>query len=137
MVQENISITSGIGKGAYLEGSITVIGSWVVEGTHKGDLTVAGTLIVGPQGHITGNVIAKNAEVFGTINGNLTATKSVSLGAGARLNGNLYAAKVNILEGSVFNGKCTMIKRKDIIVDSKTKKVEIVDLSPEEMLTHP
>jgi len=134
MPQENI--ISGIGKGTYLEGSITVIGStFVVEGTLKGDMTIVGTVVVGPEGHITGNIVAKTAEIFGTINGNLTATQSVSLGSGSRINGNLYAAKVNIAEGSLFNGKCTMIKRKDLVVDSKTKKVQIIDLSPEEMLT--
>ena len=131
------NITTVVGSGVYIEGNITVLSSIDIEGTLKGDLTVVGDLIVGTEGIIEGNVIAKNVEVRGKINGTLTATENVTLETGAVLNGDLFAAKVNFMDNSTFNGKCTMIRRKGLKVDSKTKQVELIDLSPEDMLTQP
>ncbi|KPK89399.1 hypothetical protein AMJ80_09835 [bacterium SM23_31] len=127
--------TINIGKDVYIEGDITILGSVNIDGTMKGSLTAVGMLIVGPTGIINGDVITKNIEIKGVINGNLTATASVALEPGATLNGDLYTAKVHLAEGSIFNGKCTMIKRKELRVDPNTKKVDVIDLSPEEILT--
>ena len=127
--------TTNIVKGIYIEGDITILGSINIDGTMKGNLTAVGMLIVGSTGIINGDVITKNAEIKGTINGNLTATISATLEPGAILNGDLYTAKVHLAEGSTFNGKCTMIKRKELRVDPNTKKVDVIDLSPEEILT--
>ena len=127
--------TTNIVKGIYIEGDITILGSINIDGTMKGNLTAVGTLIVGSAGIINGDVITKNAEIKGVINGNLTATVSAILEPGATLNGDLYTAKVHLAEGSIFNGKCTMIKRKELRVDPNTKKVDVIDLSPEEILT--
>lgn len=127
--------TTNIVKSIYLEGDITILGSINIDGTMKGNLTAVGTLIVGSAGIINGDVITKNAEIKGVINGNLTATISTTLEPGATLNGDLYTAKVHLAEGSKFNGKCTMIKRKELRVDQNTKRVDVIDLSPEEILT--
>lgn len=129
------SATTIIGSGVYIEGNITVLSSIDIEGTLKGNLTVVGCLVVGSEGEIEGDVIAKTVELRGMVNGSLTATENITLASGAVLNGDLYAARVNFMDDSTFNGKCTMIRRKALKVDRKTKKVELIDLSPEDMLT--
>ncbi len=131
---ENEIITH-IGKGVYVEGNLTVLSSIDIQGELKGNITAVGSLTVGEAGSVTGNIVAKNVEVRGVVNGNLTATDSAALEKGATLNGDLFAAKVHFSEGSSFNGKCTMICRKELKVNHKAKQVDLIDLSPEEMLT--
>jgi cytoskeletal protein CcmA (bactofilin family) len=134
MTHEEISTV--IGQGVFVEGDITVHSSIRIKGFLKGNLSSTGTVVVLSGGKIDGEVIAKNVILHSTINGNLTATDTASFEQGASLNGDLYTAKVTLAEGSKFNGKCTMIKRKDIVIDPETKKLKLVDLTPEEMLTH-
>jgi len=133
MTREEISTV--IGKDIYVKGDVTILGSIVVDGTLKGNLTATGTVLVSSGGTISGDVIVKDIVINGTINGNLTATNTTAIEADATLNGDLYTAKVTLAEGSKFNGKCTMIKRKDLVVDANTKEVKLVELSPEEILT--
>jgi cytoskeletal protein CcmA (bactofilin family) len=129
------SMTTVVGSGVYIEGSLTVLSSIDIEGTLKGNLTVVGDLIVGTKGTIEGDIIAKNADIRGKIYGTLTATENVTLETGAVLIGDLLAAKVNFMDNSTFNGKCTMIRHKELSVNPKTKKVELINLSPEDILT--
>jgi cytoskeletal protein CcmA (bactofilin family) len=128
-------ITTLIGKGVYVEGNITVLSSIDIQGVLKGDITAVGNITVGEEGSVLGNIIAKNVDIKGQVDGNLTATESATLDSGATLNGDLFAAKVHFADGSSFNGKCTMIRRKELRVDRKTKKVDLIDLSSEDMLT--
>lgn len=128
-------ISTVIGQGVFVEGDITVHSSIRIKGALKGNLSSTGTVIVLAGGKIDGDVIAKDVVLYSTINGNLTAVNTATFEQGASLNGDLYTAKVTLAEGSKFNGKCTMIKRKDIVVDPVTKKLKLVDLTPEEMLT--
>ncbi len=130
-------ISTVLGKGIFMEGNLTIHGSIQVEGTLKGSLTVTGMLLVMKGGSIEGNVTVKEAVIDGVITGNLTATHNVLLNTGAVLNGDLFTAKVTLSEGSKFNGKCTMIKRKELVVDPKTKQVELLDLTPEQMIAQP
>ncbi len=128
-------ITTLIGKGVYVEGNIRVLSSIDIQGVLKGNITAVGNITVGEEGRVSGNIIAKNVDIKGNVDGNLTATESAALDSRATLNGDLFTAKVNFAEGSTFNGKCTMIRRKELRVDQNTKKVDLIDLSPEEMLT--
>ncbi|MCP4726065.1 MAG: polymer-forming cytoskeletal protein [bacterium] len=134
-MSERVSINTVVGTGIYVEGNLTVHGSIQVEGTLKGNLMVTGLLIVPKEGVVEGNITVKEAVIDGTVNGNLTATHNVILNTGATLNGDLYTGKVTLSEGSKFNGKCTMIKRKELIIDPKTKNVQLVELTPEQILT--
>jgi len=133
MIEEKIEIY--IGKDVFAKGNLTIIGSIRIDGTLQGNLTTTDTIIVSEGGNVNGEIIARDAVINGTVTGNLTATSTATLNRQATLNGDLYTAKVTLSEGSKFNGKCTMIKRKDIIVDQKTKDVKVVDLSPEEILS--
>ncbi len=133
MSQEDISTV--IGKDVYVKGDLTVHSSIVIEGTLTGSLTSTGKVLITVDGEINGDVIVKEIVISGKINGNLTATGNAVIEPGATLNGDLYTAKVTLAEGSKFNGKCTMIKRKELVVEQNTKEVKLIELSPEEMLT--
>jgi len=133
MTQEEISTI--IGQGVYVDGNITIHSSIRILGTLRGNIVSTGTVEVLPGGLVDGDVTAKDAVIKGIVNGTLTATHTASLEQGSSLSGDLYTAKVALAEGSTFNGKCTMIRRKELVIDQRTKEVKLVDLSPEEMLS--
>lgn len=124
-----------INAGTLVDGNLTVHGPVTIFGTLKGELTNTGLLTITTTGLIEGNVRTREAKIAGNINGNLTATKFIDLQPGATVNGDLYSGKINLAEGSTFNGKCTMIKQNDLVVDPTTKEVKLVTLSPEQILT--
>ncbi|MFC1562206.1 polymer-forming cytoskeletal protein [candidate division KSB1 bacterium] len=128
-------ITTVIGSDVFTKGDLTILNSILIKGTLEGNLKSTGTVIIEENGTVTGEVIAKETLIKGKVNGNVTATQTVTLEQGATLNGDLYTAKVTLAEGSKFNGKCTMIKRKDLIVDKDTNEIKLIELSPEEILT--
>ena len=58
-----------IGAGAVFEGNVSCEGSMKVEGTLKGDVKVDHTLVVGPNGSVTGDINAGGVIIFGEVNG--------------------------------------------------------------------
>ena len=101
-------LNSIIGKGAMLTGDLEVKSSMRVDGHVKGNLKCGDTIIVGKDGKVEGEIVAKNAVIGGTVQGKIEATDRVVLEATAVFTGDLKAGKLVIDEGAVFDGQCSM-----------------------------
>ena len=134
-MSDPVQIATIVCKGVFVKGDMTIHSSIRIEGTLEGNLISTGEVVVASSGVINGNLTAKEAVINGMVNGNITATGTAVLEPNGTLNGDLYASKVTLNEGSKFNGKCTMISRKELVIDKETKDVKLVVLSPEEILT--
>ncbi len=97
-----------IAHSSRFEGKITSPGSLRVDGQVNGDISLAGDLVVGANGDITGNVEAQTVTVGGKISGNITAKAKLLLENKARIKGDIRASKLVIDEGAMFDGKCDM-----------------------------
>jgi cytoskeletal protein CcmA (bactofilin family) len=62
-----------IGRGAVIEGTVRVRGRVQVDGRVEGTLEVEGMLSVGPEGRVSGEVIAEDIAVGGEFEGKITA----------------------------------------------------------------
>ncbi len=110
-----------IGLGSVITGELNCNGDLRIDGTVNGDLKCSGKLIMGPEAKITGNINAKNAEIFCSIKGNLIVEELLILKSTALIKGNITTPKLSIEPGAIFNGYCTMgVFIKDDIVDTKT-----------------
>ena len=97
-----------IGKGTRLEGSMEVTQSLRIDGSFKGQIKVADTLIVGTTGELNEvTVTVKNAIIGGNVKGNIVASSKVTLESSSRLEGDLTAKLLVIEEGALFTGNCT------------------------------
>lgn len=103
-----IRITTMIGDGVELDGDFSAPGSVRIDGKVNGNVFVAGTLIVGSTGVITGDVTADTVVMGGEIVGNVEAAKRAELTGTAKLLGDITTSVIVIDENAVFQGKCNM-----------------------------
>ncbi|MDZ7373921.1 MAG: polymer-forming cytoskeletal protein [candidate division KSB1 bacterium] len=101
-------LNSIVGKGSSLEGNLDVQNSLRIDGRVKGNVKSSDTLIVGKEGEVEGEIVAKNVVIGGRVNGKIEAVGRVVLEATAVFTGELKTSKLVIDEGAVFNGQCSM-----------------------------
>ncbi|MDZ7331874.1 MAG: polymer-forming cytoskeletal protein [candidate division KSB1 bacterium] len=97
-----------VGKGSSLEGTLKVENSVRVDGRIKGNLTTTELLVIGKDGEIEGDIIAKNAIIGGRVRGKVSATGKVVLESKAVFLGELKTSRLVIDDGAIFDGRCSM-----------------------------
>lgn len=97
-----------IGAGTSIEGDVVSGGDIRIDGSLKGTVKTRGKLVVGPSGHVEGEVACQNADVSGNIRGKVNVTELLSLKSTAKLNGEISAGKLAIEPGADFSGSCSM-----------------------------
>ncbi len=105
------AMDSMLGSGSFCDGSLKVEGGLRIDGTVDGEVEVTGTLTVGREGVITGNVKVDTAIVAGRIRGTVRATSQLELQGGSRLEGDVFTRSLVIEEGVFFEGNCSMSER--------------------------
>ena len=100
------TIGAFLGSNSDFEGQLTFQGTIRIDGSYTGDITVDGTLIVGPSGRVKAEVNASNMIISGEVTGNMTAETNIEVHASGKVYGNLVAPTVTIHEGAVFQGQC-------------------------------
>ena len=94
-----------------VHGSINASGNACIDSVVEGDVIIKGTLVIGKNGNIKGNVQTTNVSVYGTIDGNLTCFNKAVIGNEAYITGNINSLIIEIQEGAVIKG--TVIKKTD------------------------
>ena len=89
----------------YFQGTLSVQGSWRVDGTLEGSVDNARHVIVGTDGKIVGDVTAEIVVCGGTIEGNVCADMLEVLAA-ASIKGDIRAKKMIVEEGGRIDGQC-------------------------------
>ena len=88
-----------------IKGSIKFQNELTIDGKVEGEITSTGTLTVGENAEIRGEIKTKSATVLGKVHGNITVEERCELKARAVLHGDLKAARLVIEEGATFVGK--------------------------------
>lgn len=99
-----------LGKGSEFEGKLRFEGTVRIDGKFRGEVHSEGTLIVGEQAAIDGDVDVDAAIVSGELRGNIKAKTRIELHAPAKCFGNLQTPVLVIEEGVLFDGNCQMSK---------------------------
>jgi cytoskeletal protein CcmA (bactofilin family) len=103
--QDSINL---IGAGTSIKGDIAANGDIRIDGHLIGTVNAKGKLVLGPNGHIEGEVFCKSADVSGNIKGNLTVSELTHLKATAKFSGDINTNKLAIDPGASFSGNCAM-----------------------------
>lgn len=112
--KENVSmdkmgdLNTLIGKGAIIEGNLTLQHSLRIDGKLIGNVKSTDSIIIGKDGEVEGEVEVKNAVIGGKIKGKIVASGKVTLETTSVFNGQLKANKLVIDEGSIFDGTSQM-----------------------------
>ncbi len=80
-----------------------------INGKFEGNLDTRGNLTVGPSAVINADIMGDNIIIGGRVKGRITAKERLTLLPQAVVEGHIYPAKLNVAEGAVFEGQCTML----------------------------
>jgi cytoskeletal protein CcmA (bactofilin family) len=106
---ENNSINL-IGVGTIITGNIESNGDIRIDGTLKGNLNTKGKIVIGSTGIVVGEIICKNSDISGKVEGKLVVSELLSLKSTAKIFGDVITDKLAIEPGAVFTGTCNMSK---------------------------
>jgi excisionase family DNA binding protein len=98
-----------------------------INGKFDGNLETKGNLTVSPTAQVFADIIGDNIIIGGKVKGRITAKERLTLLPSAVVEGDIYPVRLNVAEGAVFEGRCSMLH--DFLnVDELAKYLE-VDLS--------
>lgn len=103
--------TTIIGSGANFNGTLNCSGTIRIDGIFEGELNIDGNIIVGESGRIKGNIRAGKITIAGTVDGDVHCSGTLELMSGGKLYGDMEVKGINIEDGAIFDGKCTMLKQ--------------------------
>jgi cytoskeletal protein CcmA (bactofilin family) len=97
-----------ISIGTDIIGDIKSNGDIRIDGSLTGTLNTKGKVVIGTTGKVNGEVICKNSEVAGIIEGKITVGQLLNLKASSKIHGDIATSKLSIEPGAVFSGNCKM-----------------------------
>ena len=112
--------SSIIGAGTVFEGNLKTTSTLRVDGEINGDVNSDGTVIVGVDGKIKGNIKVVDLLVAGTVIGDVTAENKIEIVAKGKLKGDINTKGLIIDEAALFQGSCVMSNE----MINEEKKVE-------------
>lgn len=80
-----------------------------INGKFDGNLDTRGNLTISAAATVSGDILGDNIIIGGRVRGKLTARERLTLLPTAVIEGDIYPAKLNIAEGAIFEGECSML----------------------------
>jgi len=102
-----------ISNGTDIVGDVISNGDIRIDGTLKGSLNTKGKVVIGPTGKVNGEVICKNSEVSGIVEGKLSVEQLLNLKASSKIIGDIATSKLSIEPGAKFTGNCKMNEKEN------------------------
>jgi len=97
-----------ISNGTDITGDIKSNGDIRIDGSLTGILNTKGKVVIGQTGKVNGEVICKNSEVSGIVEGKITVAQLLNLKASSKILGDIATSKLSIEPGAIFTGNCKM-----------------------------
>lgn len=97
-----------LGPELKIDGDVTVTGSLLIYGTVNGNIKSQASIRTAKGSIVKGDIIGKNAEIHGLVEGDLAIDGKILLGDKSVVNGNLKSGTLVIQEGAKFAGSCDM-----------------------------
>jgi cytoskeletal protein CcmA (bactofilin family) len=97
-----------ISIGTEITGDIKSNGDIRIDGSLTGNLSTKGKVVIGPTGKVNGEVICKNSEVSGILEGKIIVSQLLNLKASSKILGDIVTSKLAIEPGAKFTGTCNM-----------------------------
>jgi cytoskeletal protein CcmA (bactofilin family) len=111
-IRSSDTISTVVGVGTRIRGSINIINSGRIDGQVDGGVTSDQDIIVGEGGYVKGHIISKRAIIGGRVEGSITAKKKLILESNADLEGDIKTKLLRVADGARFNGKAFMVDEK-------------------------
>ena len=100
-------ISAIIGEGYTFTGQLQGSSVIRIEGKIIGNVNVEGGVVLGEKGIVEGDIITKNAIIYGTVNGNVKTTQ-LEIKKTGNVTGDISTNILEIEIGAQYNGKLNM-----------------------------
>lgn len=97
-----------ISNGTDITSDVKSNGDIRIDGSLTGNLNTKGKVVIGTTGKVKGEVICKNSEVAGILEGKIIVGQLLNLKASSKIYGDIATSKLSIEPGAVFSGTCKM-----------------------------
>jgi len=102
-----------ISNGTEITGDVKSNGDIRIDGLLTGNLNSKGKVVIGPTGKVKGEVICKNSEVSGIVEGKINVGQLLTLKNSSKIVGDIITFKLSIEPGAKFTGNCKMSESED------------------------
>jgi cytoskeletal protein CcmA (bactofilin family) len=102
------NVRSVIGPDLCVLGNLESPGEVQIDGEVQGDV-LAGRIVVGVQGHITGTLVADEIVIGGNVQGSVRGNR-VTFQSGSRIEGDVAHRSLSIEQGAYFEGKSRRVE---------------------------
>ncbi len=103
-----IVVNTVIGAGTEFIGDLNTKDTTRIDGVIRGNIQSEGTVIIGTNGQVEGNINAVEVRIAGMIKGDMTAQNRIEILSSAHIEGNITTKSLCIDEHAVFQGVCNM-----------------------------
>src|SRR5689334_3939538 len=101
-----------LSSGVSIVGDVTFKTELLIDGEIKGDVNSTGTLTVGENAKVIGDINVGSVTIRGTVEGNVTVTERCTLAAGAILRGDVAAPRLAVDENAAFSGSARITAKR-------------------------
>jgi len=130
---EGAEYPTTIGPDAKFKGELQFEKGARLLGVVDGQITTKGELVIAESGKLSGEANAGDIRVEGQVRGNLNANGKLHLTASSRIEGDIQAARLEVSEGAVLIGRCTIGTKADGKPDAtKPVSASVEQIKPKE-----
>lgn len=97
-----------LSAGTVLTGNLVTQDDIRIDGVIEGNIISKGKIIIGNNGHVSGDVECTNLDLLGKVSGNVICEDTIVLRATANLIGDITTQVIEIEPGARFSGSCKM-----------------------------
>jgi len=98
-----------------------------INGKFEGNLETRGNLTVGSTAQVFADMVGDNIIIGGKVKGRITAKERLTLLPTAIVEGDIFPARLNVAEGAIFEGNCSMLR--DFLSADELSRYLEVDLN--------
>src|SRR6266849_6426362 len=107
--------TGFIDQGVTLEGTLTVTGTFRIDGNVKGNIISEQTVILGESAKVEGQIEGNRVVISGRFDGVIFAKGRVEIEAKGVVTGEVHSPCMVIDPGGIFDGRCHMLASSDAV----------------------
>ncbi len=108
MADSNADYPTTIGADAFFKGHLQFEKGARLLGKFEGEISSKGQLLVAQGASINADVRVDTIRIDGELKGNLHASDKVLLSSSGRVEGDIQATRLEVAEGAVLIGRCTV-----------------------------
>ncbi len=125
-VKETVSESTKISKGISITGQVEGTQDFYINGELEGNMNSTAQVTIGEFGRFKGELKAKKVVIEGCANGKITANERIEVRRCGEFRGEVTTASIMISDKAYFQGKITMVRKKDksSTADTTTQKTK-------------